>query len=165
MNTPKSSITQPVYAVMDFNALQSFFLKIADLTIEVACDCSIDNLGVQGAKEKFIVPECDPVVRINAFVRELPEHVTGQKIFDAGQVWQLYQRNGHSIFSFKSSAFGDKPNNIAIFNQDFSNGDVYFAPGSFRPGQIVDPLGGPLDELLYGNLLQGEGESRFTLAA
>jgi hypothetical protein len=82
----------------------------------------------------------------------------GFKLFDAGSVWQLYQDNGSYFFRFHSLAFGARPYSIARFNQNFSEGQILLHPDFFEPGQAVDPLSSPLDELLYGALLaRGRG--------
>jgi len=158
MNVLRASLNHPIYAVMDFNALQSFLLRIADLTVEVSGDRSMAILGVEGAKEKFIVHDAAPDVRIMATKCDLPEVSEGTLLFDSGPVWRLYQRNGSYIFRFGAPSFGSKPYKMAIFNSDFSDGEVFIHPDLFQYGQPVDPLWGPLDELLYGNLLaRGRG--------
>ena len=155
MNALQTLITQPICGVMDKNAAQSFLLNIADLTVEVSGDRTIDILGVEGTKEKFIVHEGTPDVSIRATICELPE-AEGALLFDSGPVWRLYQGNGSYIFKFGAPAFSSKPYKIAIFNSDFSDGEVFIHPDLFKPGQPIDPLWGPLDELLYGKLLAKE---------
>jgi hypothetical protein len=82
----------------------------------------------------------------------------GFKLFDAGSVWQLYQDNGSYLFRLLSLAFGPRPYAIARFNRNFSEGEILLHPDFFEPGQAVDPLSTPLDELLYGALLaRGRG--------
>ena len=133
-------------------------LKVADLTVEVTCDDSAFNLGVEGGKAMFIVQEGTPDVRIRASWAELPEDEMKQRLFDAGTVWQIYRDNGSYVFRFRSLAFGPRPYKIARFNPDFSNGEVHLHRGFFEPGKAVDPLSAPLDELLYGALLaRGRG--------
>ncbi len=158
MNDDRTAEANPVMEFRDPAPDRRLLLRIADLTVEVTCDESIFNLGVEGAKEKFIVHEGVPDVRIRAAWGELSEDVKGRKLFDAGIIWQLYQHNGSYVFRFGSLAFGNRPYKIAIFNQDFSLGEVYLHRAFFRPGQPVDPLWTPLDELLYINLLaKGKG--------
>jgi hypothetical protein len=137
---------------------QRFLLKIADLTTEVACDESTFKLGVEGSKKRFIVHEGAPDVKIRAKLGKLPDDLRGRKLFDAGPVWQLYQCDGLYLFRFESLAFGSRPYKIAIFNEDFSNGEIYLDRNFFPPGQPVDPLWTPLDELIYTTLLaKGKG--------
>lgn len=143
---------------MDMTSAQSFSLRIADLTVKVSGDRSIDILGVEGAKEKFIVRDGPREVSIRASKCELSEGPEGTLLFDSGPVWKLYQGNGSYIFRFGAPEFGSRPYKIAIFNSDFSEGEVFIHPDLFQFGQPVDPLWGPLDELLYGNLLaRGRG--------
>jgi len=137
---------------------QRFLLRIADLTVEVTWDEGISNPRVKGSKERFIVHEGAPDVRISVVRGALSEALMGRKLFDAGPAWQLYQYNGSYLFSFKSVDFGSHPYEIAVFNQDFSKGEIYLHPDFLKPGQPVDPLWPPLDELLYINLLaKGKG--------
>jgi hypothetical protein len=158
MNTLQSSLKQPIYAIKDSNALGSFLLRIADLTVEVSHDRSMAIVGVEGAKENFIAHDVAPDVRIRATTCDLPEESEGTLLFDSGPVWKLYQADGSHIFRFGAPSFGSKPYKIAIFNPDFSDGEVFIHPHLFQPGRPVDPLWGPLDELLYGNLLaRGRG--------
>ena len=143
---------------MDFNSSQKFQLRIADLTVEVTCDGSIESLGVDGAKERFIVRDMSPDVNIRAARRDLPQAFEGTLLFDAGAVWKLYEKNGSYNFRFTAPQFGPRPYKIAVFNPDFSDGEVFIHPDLCQPGRPVDPLWGPLDELLFGNLLsRGRG--------
>jgi hypothetical protein len=156
MNDDRTAMANPA-AVLDTAPDQRLLLRIADITASVACDGSF-NIGVEGEKEKFVVHEGVSDVSIRMFMGRLPEYPMGQRLFDAGTVWQLYQHNGSYLFTFSSLSFGSRPYKIAIFDQDFSNGEVYIHPDFFGPGQPVDPLWSPLDELLYINLLaKGKG--------
>jgi hypothetical protein len=144
--------------LLDSKALQSFLMRIADLTVEVSCDSSIAILGVEDAKKKFIVQDIAPDVKIRATKCDLPETSEGTLLFDSGPVWKLFQADGSYIFRFGAPPFASKPFRNAIFNSDFSDGEVFIHPDLFQPGRPVDPLWGPLDELLYGNLLaRGRG--------
>ncbi len=153
-----TAAADPVMGLTANGPVGHFLLKIADLTVSVTCDESAVDLGVEGEKEKFIVPEGVPDVRIKVALGKLPEGGVGDKLFDSGPVWQLYRQDDSYLFRFCSLTFGSRPYRIAIFNQDFSNGEIYLDPSFFRPGQPVDPLWAPLDELLYSNLLaRGKG--------
>ncbi|MDP2156618.1 MAG: hypothetical protein Q8K68_02780 [Nitrospirota bacterium] len=125
--------------------------------MSVVCDGSF-NLGFEAEKEKFVVSEGVPEVNIRTSVGRLPENPMGERLFDAGAVWQLYHHNGYYMFSFSSLAFRSNPYKIAIFDQDFSYGEVHIHPDFSGRNQPVDPLWSPLDELLYSNLLaRGRG--------
>ena len=140
------------------DADQKFLLKIADLTVAVVCDGRELEIGMKGGKQEFIVHEGAPDVKIRAVWGGLSESTMGVKLFDAGSVWQLYQNDGAYFFRLRSLAFGDRPYTIARFNRNFSEGEILLHPDFFDPGQAVDPLSAPLDELLYGALLgRGRG--------
>lgn len=157
MNILRSTIANPAKPVLDNTTDQRLLLKIADLTVSVVCDGSF-NLGFEAEKEKFVVSEGVPEVNIRASVGRLPENPMGERLFDAGAVWQLYHHNGYYMFSFSSLAFRSNPYKIAIFDQDFSSGEIHIHPDFSGRNQPVDPLWSPLDELLYSNLLaRGRG--------
>jgi hypothetical protein len=140
------------------DADQKFLLKVANLTVAVVCDGRELKIGVKGEKQKFIVHKGVPDVKIRAAWGQLSESMMGFKLFDAGSVWQLYQDNGSYFFRFHSLAFGARPYTIARFNRNFSEGEILLHPDFFEPGQAVDPISAPLDELLYGALLaRGRG--------
>jgi hypothetical protein len=135
-----------------------FLLRIADLIVRVGCDQSTLDLGAEPQKENFLVHDGVPDLSVRAGWAELSEDEVGNKLFDAGTVWQLYQDNGSYLFRFHSLTFGFRPYKIARFNRDFSNGEISLHPGFFEPGRTVDPLSGPLDELFYSAMLaRGKG--------
>jgi hypothetical protein len=149
--------TNPVMEYWDTDPYQHFLLRVADLIVSVVSDGSV-KLGVEAKKEEFIVDNGVPDVTIKAAWGELSDDGVGNKLFDAGSVWQLYQQGESYVFRFKSLAFGPRPYKIARFSPDFSHGEVYLQRDFFEPGQPVDPLSAPLEELLYGTLLaRGRG--------
>ena len=136
---------------------QRLLLRIADITASLTSDGSC-NLGVDREKGKFVVAEGLPDVSIKTYVGSLPEFSVDNRLFDAGIVWQLHMHRGSYLFSFRSIAFGSRPYKIAVFDPDFSRGEVYLHPDFSGRGQPVDPLWSPLDELMFGSILaRGKG--------
>lgn len=154
----KQTIAADAPHFRDYGPVGLLFLRIADLIVSVACDKNAFSLGVEGEKEKFVVDGGVPEVRIESSLGRLPEESARELIFDSGPVWRLYRHNGSYLFRFGSLPFGPRPYRTAVFNQDFSAGEVSLAPDFFQPGQPVDPLWTPLDEILFSNLLaRGKG--------
>jgi hypothetical protein len=133
-------------------------LRIADISIAINSNDPELKLQLEGTKNKFLTDEANPDVRIRAALGELSEDIIGEKLFDSGSLWQLYNYDGSYIFRFTSLAFGSHPYKVAYFNQDFTYGEVYLHRPFFQNGRPIDPLGYPLDELLTVNLLaKGRG--------
>ena len=133
-------------------------LDIAGLKLEVTGDRSIPLLGVEGAKGPFVISDGIPDASVKATVGAPGDVPGGRKLFDAGATWQLFDDAGTLVYVFRALAFGDRPTRRAAFSRDFSRGEVLVHPDVLRPGQPLDPLWYPLDELLVGNLLaQGRG--------
>jgi hypothetical protein len=158
---------------------QHFFLRIADITIDLHTDDPEMKIQVDGGIRDFLVDETNPDVRVRAawgnlskgiwdlpsgaLAKEkgLPSETSvkeGEKLFESGAVWQLYQGNGSYFFRFTSSPQDTIPYKIARFDHEFTSGEVHLHHPRFKPGQPVYPLEYPLDELLINNLLvRGRG--------
>lgn len=133
-------------------------LCIADITIAVS---SLDldlKFWVGGENKKFIVEEVEPNIKLWVSWSELCEEISGEKIFDSGLLWKLYELNGFYLFRFASPALGSSPYKIAKMQKDFKCGEVFLHRPYFDPGLAVYPLEYPLDELLFINFLaMGKG--------
>ena len=133
-------------------------LRIADITLAITCHDPELRLQLEGAKNKFLIDGVQADVIIRAVWGDLSEEPHGEKLFDSGSTWQLYDKDGAYLFRFTSLVFGSLPYKIAFFNPEFSSGEVYLHRPFFNKGQSVDPLAYPLDELLTINLLaKGRG--------
>jgi hypothetical protein len=130
-------------------------VRIAGITIALFCEDPGLKLRINGAKSRFLVDPAAPDTTIKAALGLPPDRTIGEKIFDAGPLWQLYQDNGTLLFCFTSLSDRSAPYKMACFNSDFSSGEVYLSRRLFDPAKPVDPLAYPLDELLVMNLLAG----------
>lgn len=134
------------------------FVKIADITMELIGDDPGMILCLEGAMNRFRIDKGHPDVRIRAGWGELAEDPAGRKIFDSGGLWRLYLNNGYYRFELTSPAVGKLPYTVALFNPDFTSGEVRLRPAFFSTHEPVYPLQHPLDELLMLNLLaKGKG--------
>jgi hypothetical protein len=160
-------------------SVQHFFLRIADITIALHTDDPEMKIQVDGGIRGFLVDETNPDVRVRAAWGNLSKGIRGypfealakgkglfsqtsvregEKLFESGAVWQLYQGNGSYFFRFTSSPHDTIPYKIACFDHEFTSGEVHLHHPRFKPGQPVYPLEYPLDELLTINLLaRGRG--------
>ncbi|MDA2910072.1 hypothetical protein MYX04_03950 [Nitrospiraceae bacterium AH_259_D15_M11_P09] len=132
-------------------------IRIADLTIALTSEDPALTLPNEGAITQFLVSDAEPDVRVRAAWGELDE-LSGEKLFDAGGLWQLYAAKDSRRFHFTSPALGPVPYKMASFDPEFTSGEVRLNRPYFPNGQTVYPLEYPLDELLILQLLaQGRG--------
>ena len=82
----------------------------------------------------------------------LPDLKSAMKVFDSGGSWKLYRDDGRWWFALQSPALGPEPYQIAVIDADFRRGDIYTAR-EFDHISSPYPLGYPLEELLFVNLL------------
>ncbi len=100
----------------------------------------------------FIIDEAEPDANVRV-AWGIPEGAaTGEELFSAGP-WVLSHRDETFCFRFASPASGLCTYRIALFNSDFTSGQVYLDRDCFDRAQSIDPLEYPLDELLILNLL------------
>lgn len=111
------------------------------------------RLQVQRATKRFLVEDDDADVVVRAGWGELHDSPAGNKKFDSGGLWKLYQQNSNYLFRFTSPAFGTLPYKQASFSSDFTAGDIVLHRDYFDHRQPIDALEYPLDELLMINLL------------
>jgi len=134
------------------------YLRIADVTIALTSADPKLRLRIEGSVEKFVTNEKDPDMCIWAAWDKLEKETTGDKLFDSGDLWQLYYECGFYHFRFTSPAFGQIPYKVARVRKDFNRGGVLLHRPYFDHDQPIYPLEYPLDELLINNfLLLGRG--------
>jgi hypothetical protein len=132
--------------------------RIGDITFALTSDDPGLKLEVQGPVRHFLVEGGEPDVRLRAAWGGSCAPATGEKLFDAGTLWQLYRQDQRYVFRFGAPGFGPEPYKTASFNAEFTCGEICLRGGCFRSNEPVYPLEYPLDELLMVNLLaQGRG--------
>jgi hypothetical protein len=137
---------------------ERFCVRIADIAVAVQGDPPSLTLGVEGPTKNFLVDAAEPEVRLQAAWGDLAEGTGTGKVFDAGDLWQLFFRDGAYRFSFTSPSLGPLPYRVACLAPDFTSGTVYLNRQYFNSHQPVYPLDYPLDELLMLHLLaRGRG--------
>jgi hypothetical protein len=133
-------------------------LRIANITVAVAARETDLTLRVDGAAEKFLVAPSDPDATVTVGWGNPGRAGAGELVFDSGGVWKLYHDGARQRFLFSSAALGPLPYKEAIFEHDFSSGEVTLRRSYLKSAQGVWPLEYPLDELLLQGLLaRGRG--------
>jgi len=133
--------------------MSKIWIRIADITIALINDDPELRLGIEGKMGEFIVDEKDPEVSMRVAWGDLGEESIGEKIFDSGALWQLYNEDGFYCFRFTSPALGSIPYKVARVQRNFKKGEVLLHRPYFNPDKTIYPLEYPLDELLIVNFL------------
>jgi hypothetical protein len=116
------------------------------------------QIKLQEPKDRFLVKDVFADIRIRAQWDTLQEKPRGKEIFSSGSTWKLFDWEGSYLFRFTAPFYGTIPYKEAIFNPDFSTGEIRLHRPFYPPEQPLDPLGYPLDELLITNYLsRGKG--------
>jgi hypothetical protein len=135
-------------------------LSIGGITVHLVSDDPRLAPAADGVLRQFIVDVGPADVEVRAHWTNAPDNPGGRLIFDGGTPWRLHRVGPDLVFTFRSERGGSIPYKTARFNETFTEGDVriyrpHFAP---RPGEAINPLEYPLDELLMIHLLsQGKG--------
>lgn len=126
-------------------------LRIADLSISIEGDISVDEWEIPSAYEPFIQPgKTDIHLRLHRKGLNAP---LGKKTFDCPPIWTLYRQNGTSIIKIQH----ELPDLVRtlVLAPPFEKADLYFTEKSPR---FLDPFFGPTMELLMVHTLaEGKG--------
>jgi len=101
----------------------------------------------------FVVRPGSVDARLVAGWRELDPAPPGDLVFDTGGSWRLYRRGGLDVYRFFDGTIGTTPYKEAELEPGGREGRVWLDPRFHSPGEPVDPLQFPLDELLFLRLL------------
>lgn len=137
---------------------ETIYIRIAGITVALACDDPALELRVEETTEKFVVEEAVPDIRVRASLGEISAETGGEKVFDSGALWKLYREGENYLFRFTSPYYGSLPYKEASFNLDFTEGKVRLHRPFFDSARPIYPMEYPLDELLMLNqLAMGKG--------
>ena len=152
--------------------LKEFKISIGRIIIEYIADESL-SLKVFESHRGFIVKNGKPDLSIKVHYGKLPDLGLEEKLFDVrekGGVWALYRSKENFELTLTSPFFGPEPYRVAMFDTDFTHGELYIRPytssgerDSLDKQDIselpcCDPTAYPLDEVIYVNLLsRGRG--------
>jgi hypothetical protein len=135
---------------------KGFSVKIADVVIQ----SSSDEMALEPniVYRAFVVDDTKPDITLHMSFGGIPDISLEKKIFDSGGPWSLYEFNGKYLFTYSSPIITPNLYKVAIFDTDFSHGDLYIGKQAASFSGSRDPLNYPLDEVLMVNYLaQGRG--------
>jgi hypothetical protein len=136
----------------------AFYVSIADIGVQVTARDNDLPMRPDEATERFLVSAGQPEAVITAGWGDPGRGGPGTLVFDSGAVWKLYRDRERHRFVLSSPALGPLPYKEAIFEPDFTSGEVTLRRANFQSTQAVWPLEYPLDELLLqGLLVRGRG--------
>jgi hypothetical protein len=130
-------------------------LSVADASIGVVPDAGSDLaltpvVGFATEVEK-------PDILLRASWATGPPEPAGDRLFDAGGVWDLSRADDEYHFRFFARGRSAIPYKEARVNADFTSGRVTLRPEFFAADTPRNPLGFPLDELLMVHYLSTRG--------
>jgi hypothetical protein len=142
-------------------------LKIADFVIQAQCANDDTGLAVPQGSKEFLIEEGKPDCVISAHYGPLPKVQLDRLIFEVeGSAWNLYssgEKLVFQLFGVDNTRTKTFTHAMAIFEPDFSKGDLFICPSTLLPVQesippekeklALNPYAYPLDELLVVNLL------------
>lgn len=131
-------------------------LNVGNIGLGLSWD--VDAFRLQNVHRRFIDPQRPSEAQVRFHLGLLPRLKTATQVFDSEGTWRLYRENNLWQLALHTASFGPDPYTVAVFEQDYSAGDVYVHP------DIVDTEAGihqpqyPVDEIWLVNLLgQGRG--------
>jgi hypothetical protein len=143
-------------------------LKIADIVIEAKCSEPGTGLIVVGTMQYFMVEEGQPDCILDVYYGPLPDIKLEQQIYNSqGGPCHLFSSGGKVVLQIVGMHEGQEfiPR-MAVFEPDFSRGDLFVRPIDEIPSSFVSPdaykmmlapFDYPLDVILVSNLLALKG--------
>lgn len=133
--------------------------NIADLVFSVASTHRNLRLKLDEPAARFASNRRRPDVKLETRWCDLSHGVImGNKLFDPGLSWQLFESYGDYLFAFYSPSSGNVPYKVARMRPDLTRGEVLLDPHFFNVDEPQFPLDYPLDEVLLVSLLsRGRG--------
>jgi hypothetical protein len=131
-------------------------IRIAGFSIAITSSPEM-KLELDKSLLAFATDPGSPDVTVHAFWGDLSSWESGEKIFDSGDLWQLYRKDDSYFFCLVSTALGETPFKIARFDAGFTRGEVCLHLPYFDVEASLYPLQYPLDELLILSLLSRNG--------
>lgn len=132
-------------------------LSIGGVTIGIASRDPNLALSVPPAVARFTAERSDEQlptdIQVHAQWMTAPRPITGRLLFDSGGLWQLHESGNQLCWTFTSPRFGTTPYKTAVFDRDFSTGEIYLYRPYFDVSVPIYPMEYPLDELAVTNWL------------
>lgn len=114
-----------------------------------------DGLITLGSSYEKFIHHNSPEVHLKIHYKSFPENLfdSAALVFDSEHVWRLHKSGDRNILSFLIPKAGDPPHCVAVFDQHFSKGEVFFRSiphdGDTEAGPAMAPaLNYPLSHIL-----------------
>ena len=137
-----------------------YAVRVAGLVVSVAGSPGPSPLQPAGCARAFLVAGATPDLQLDVEWRELDPQPPGPPVFDSGGVWRAHAAGPGEPPSL-CVRFHDPrlefPYKEAVLDGGGRDGVVRLDPRAFEPGEPVDALEHPLDELLFQRLLDRRG--------
>jgi len=140
-------------------------IQVAGIVVALTSKYPLADVQLEESYGQFLSTG-EPDVIIRAHYGELPavDFRREDLLFDSGALWSLYRGVGTRIFRLKGGPARPLLYLIAVFAEDFCDGDIYnrwpvpLEGSTLPPGSLPNPLAFPLSEVLMICLLaQGRG--------
>ncbi len=141
--------------------INTIVFEIAEIVFAITSDRPLAPICMEKAYEGFFCG-AKPDVTIHAHYGDVPRIPLRDRdrVFDSEMNWSLYHADGKNVFVLRSPAAGPFPYSIAVFDNDFLQGEIFVRiPESVGfQDSLPNPLGYPLSEVLMICLLaRGRG--------
>ena len=136
-------------------------IGIAGFVFDISSDLPLESTPVEPEYQDFILSDAPTDINIRAQYVKAPVFPLNKndKIFESDACWSAYRSDNRPVIAIRTPE--QNPYTIAVFEQDFRQGDIYFYPsrlGKEYNGILPSPLAFPLFHLLIISLLsQGHG--------
>jgi hypothetical protein len=138
-------------------AVESYSQRVGGLTVRVEATAPSLKFLIDDASRRFLVEDGRPDLALRVSTRPLEARADGLLVFDSRATWTLHDRGGRHVYRFFDPRLGPSPYKEARIAPDLASGDVFLHPDFHAPGEPVDALQFPLDELLFLHLLAARG--------
>ncbi len=135
--------------------MQSFSFRIAEIVFSVKTEAPLPGLGEN--YEEFLSEGGVAEVSLCLNPGGIPELSTDRlrPQFRLG-AWRLGFSDGRWVLSLPSD--GSETGALAVFEEDFSTGDIYYQPSEPEAGSLVQVLSHPIHQILMVSILsRGRG--------
>lgn len=137
-------------------ALHRSEFRIGGVSVRIA-GRSNDDVTLVPSLEPFRSETRVSDIDIQVEWAEKLDPAVGQKLFDSGSVWRLYEDGTEFRFDFSAAVLGEEPYKRLLVDSQFRAARLQLSAGSFAgTGYGVIPLEYPLDELLIMHRLTQE---------
>ena len=135
---------------------KSLRLRIGDIVFALVPEGNNANFKLDASYIGFITEDPpDVTLRIHSTDINL---APGEKVFDSGGIWSLYQCQDKWLVYINSPRLGPEPYQKIILQSDFCAGDIYFTAVPAEEDRVQYPFAYPVSELIMVNLLsKGRG--------